>query len=84
MLDNSVPIDYEWYIDNLKGIRSCTRLSSSFTRSLQSNIRRRAGPVSRIFEPIMANVDALFTGDHTKKVSRPTPKSGGIVGFAMR
>jgi len=60
VLENDIPLDYEWYISNLRG------------------------PVTRIFEPIMPDVDSLFSGAHTTKITRPTPKSGGIVGFAIR
>jgi DNA polymerase delta subunit 1 len=42
------------------------------------------GPLMRIFEPIMANPESLLHGDHTKKITLPTPKQGGIVGFAVK
>jgi DNA polymerase delta subunit 1 len=37
-----------------------------------------SGPLQRIFEPIIDNVGSLFTGDHTRAISKPTPtqKSG--------
>jgi DNA polymerase delta subunit 1 len=46
VLENSLPIDTRYYLDN------------------QLN-----GPLTRIFEPIIDNVNSLFTGDHTRTIS---------------
>uniref|UniRef100_A0A6B2L123 DNA-directed DNA polymerase n=1 Tax=Arcella intermedia TaxID=1963864 RepID=A0A6B2L123_9EUKA len=44
-----------------------------------------AKPVCRIFKSILPNPEAtLLAGGHTRQISRPTPKSGGIVGFTRR
>jgi len=40
-----------------------------------------AKPLERIFEAIMDNPQSILTGDHTRVIALPTPKSGGIVGF---
>eukprot|EP00026_Physarum_polycephalum_P001218 Phypoly_transcript_01219.p2 GENE.Phypoly_transcript_01219~~Phypoly_transcript_01219.p2 ORF type:complete len:513 (+),score=116.86 Phypoly_transcript_01219:1858-3396(+) len=41
-------------------------------------------PLMRIFEPIMAKPEQLLYGDHTRTISRPTPKDGGIIGFTVK
>eukprot|EP01125_Pyxidicula_operculata_P019409 TRINITY_DN7042_c0_g2_i1.p1 TRINITY_DN7042_c0_g2~~TRINITY_DN7042_c0_g2_i1.p1 ORF type:complete len:201 (-),score=28.94 TRINITY_DN7042_c0_g2_i1:131-733(-) len=41
-----------------------------------------ANPICRIFKGILENPEAtLLAGDHTRVISIPTPKTGGIVGF---
>ncbi len=43
------------------------------------------GPLERIFEPIIDNVSSLFTGDHTRTISKPTPtQKTGIMAFATK
>jgi DNA polymerase delta subunit 1 len=43
------------------------------------------GPLERIFEPIIDNVSTLFTGDHTRTISKPTPtQKTGIMAFATK
>jgi len=48
--------------------------------------RQLSGPLTRIFEPIIDNPQALFKGDHTRSISKPTPtaKAGGIMMFAVK
>eukprot|EP01116_Phalansterium_solitarium_P016227 TRINITY_DN3727_c0_g1_i5.p1 TRINITY_DN3727_c0_g1~~TRINITY_DN3727_c0_g1_i5.p1 ORF type:complete len:1091 (+),score=398.67 TRINITY_DN3727_c0_g1_i5:80-3274(+) len=41
-------------------------------------------PLSRLFEPIMDNPGTLLAGEHTRSISMPTPKQGGIMGFAVK
>ena len=41
-------------------------------------------PLTRIFEPIISNPQTLLSGDHTRIVCKPTPKSGGIMTFAVK
>jgi len=41
-------------------------------------------PLTRIFEPIMGDPSELLTGDHTRTVVVPTPKTGGIMGFTIK
>lgn len=41
-------------------------------------------PLMRLFEPIMENPGSLLTGDHTRKIYKPTPTSGGIMNFAKK
>lgn len=43
-----------------------------------------SGPLQRIFEPIIPNPQTLLSGDHTRIVCKPTPKSGGIMSFAVK
>jgi DNA polymerase delta subunit 1 len=45
-----------------------------------------AGPLHRIFEPIVQNPDMLLNGDHTRSVRKLTPaaKAGGIMMFAVK
>lgn len=43
-----------------------------------------SGPLTRIFEPIISNPASLLSGDHTRVVVKPTPKSGGIMMFAVK
>jgi DNA polymerase delta subunit 1 len=43
------------------------------------------GPLTRIFEPIIDNVSSLFTGDHTRAISKPTPTAkSGIMAFTVK
>jgi DNA polymerase delta subunit 1 len=39
-------------------------------------------PLLQIFGPIISKPESLFTGEHTRNISIPTPKSGGIMKFA--
>uniref|UniRef100_A0A0G4I0X9 DNA polymerase n=1 Tax=Chromera velia CCMP2878 TaxID=1169474 RepID=A0A0G4I0X9_9ALVE len=41
-------------------------------------------PLQRIFEPIMNKPDALFGGDHTKKVAVLTSKTGALAKFVTK
>jgi DNA polymerase delta subunit 1 len=43
-------------------------------------------PLTRIFEPIMGDVQKLFAGDHTRsiKLTTPTSAAGGIMKFAVK
>jgi DNA polymerase delta subunit 1 len=45
-----------------------------------------SNPLTRIFEPIIANPSELLNGAHTLKVSKPVPvaKAGGIMMFAVK
>jgi DNA polymerase delta subunit 1 len=38
-------------------------------------------PLLRLFDALMPNPQSLLSGDHTRTVVLPTPKTGGIVGF---
>eukprot|EP01117_Protostelium_nocturnum_P008983 TRINITY_DN3226_c0_g2_i1.p1 TRINITY_DN3226_c0_g2~~TRINITY_DN3226_c0_g2_i1.p1 ORF type:complete len:1087 (-),score=325.14 TRINITY_DN3226_c0_g2_i1:200-3328(-) len=58
VLENNIPVDYTYYIEN-----------------------QLKKPLIRIFEPIMQNPEKLLSGDHTLTIFRPTPKTGGIIGF---
>lgn len=43
------------------------------------------GPLTRIFEPIIDNVNQLFNGEHTRTISKPTPtQKTGIMAFAVK
>jgi DNA polymerase delta subunit 1 len=41
-------------------------------------------PMLQIFTPIMDNPQELFIGKHTRNISIPTPKGGGILKFAQK
>lgn len=43
-------------------------------------------PLTRIFEPIVANCNSLFVGEHTRRLVRPTPTEsvGGIMKFVRK
>eukprot|EP00916_Digyalum_oweni_P020012 GHVL01033474.1.p1 GENE.GHVL01033474.1~~GHVL01033474.1.p1 ORF type:complete len:611 (+),score=103.67 GHVL01033474.1:1405-3237(+) len=41
-------------------------------------------PLQRIFEPILDNTKSLFEGDHTRKVTVPTPTTGGLAKFTQK
>lgn len=43
-----------------------------------------SNPLIRIFEPIISNPQSLLNGEHTRTVCKPTPKSGGIMMFAVK
>jgi len=52
------------------------------TYYLENQLRN---PLTRIFEPIIDNVSSLFTGDHTRTISKPTPTvKAGIMAFAVK
>lgn len=57
VLENNLPIDTEYYIE-----------------------QQLSKPLSRIFEPIMENIQELFKGDHTRVVSS-TPLKGPMNAF---
>jgi DNA polymerase delta subunit 1 len=61
VLENDIPLDYQYYLEN-----------------------QLEKPLTRIFEPIMGDCAALFSGDHTRNIVVPTPKSGGIMNFAIK
>eukprot|EP00735_Rhodelphis_limneticus_P013517 TRINITY_DN728_c0_g1::TRINITY_DN728_c0_g1_i1::g.18399::m.18399 TRINITY_DN728_c0_g1::TRINITY_DN728_c0_g1_i1::g.18399 ORF type:complete len:1039 (+),score=291.88,sp/Q9LVN7/DPOD1_ARATH/55.83/0.0,DNA_pol_B/PF00136.16/2.8e-136,DNA_pol_B_exo1/PF03104.14/1.3e-77,zf-C4pol/PF14260.1/1.3e-23,DNA_pol_B_2/PF03175.8/7.1,DNA_pol_B_2/PF03175.8/0.28,DNA_pol_B_2/PF03175.8/2e+02,DNA_pol_A_exo1/PF01612.15/3.9e+03,DNA_pol_A_exo1/PF01612.15/0.11,RNase_H_2/PF13482.1/0.28,zf-RING-like/PF08746.6/4e+03,zf-RING-like/PF08 len=41
-------------------------------------------PLQRIFEPVMGNTSSLFSGEHTRTISKPTPSTGGIMAFTKK
>lgn len=41
-------------------------------------------PLTRIFEPIMSNVQSLFSGEHTRTVAVATPSVGGLMKFTVK
>jgi len=43
-------------------------------------------PIGRLFEAVLskAEIHELTAGDHTRRVVKPTPTAGGIVGFVSR
>ena len=43
-----------------------------------------SNPLTRIFEPIIPNPQTLLSGDHTRTVTKVTPKTGGIMMFAVK
>jgi DNA polymerase delta subunit 1 len=74
VLENNIPLDYQYYLD-----------------------QQLKGPLTRLFEPLMDNPEKLLglkyfdilnsspiVGDHTRTISMPTPKVGGIIGFAVK
>jgi len=41
-----------------------------------------AEPIKRLFEPILPdNIDSLLKGDHTRKIKKAMPTTGGLMGF---
>jgi len=38
-------------------------------------------PIARIFEPIVPNIEALFSGEHTRKRYQPKASSGGLAKY---
>ena len=61
VLENNLPLDYKYYLDN-----------------------QLSGPLLRIFKPILKNPASLLTGEHTRSITIPTPKSGGILNFTKK
>lgn len=43
-----------------------------------------SGPLLRIFKPILKNPSSLITGEHTRSITIPTPKTGGILNFTKK
>jgi len=61
VLEQSIPLDYQYYLD-----------------------QQLKNPLLRLFEPLMDDPSTLLVGAHTRTIALPTPKQGGIVGFAVR
>eukprot|EP01119_Soliformovum_irregulare_P018275 TRINITY_DN5572_c0_g1_i1.p1 TRINITY_DN5572_c0_g1~~TRINITY_DN5572_c0_g1_i1.p1 ORF type:complete len:240 (+),score=52.66 TRINITY_DN5572_c0_g1_i1:263-982(+) len=61
VLENNIPLDYEYYLEN-----------------------QLKKPLIRIFKSIVPDPASLLVGKHTRSISVPTPKKGGIVGFAVK
>ena len=40
-------------------------------------------PLTRIFRALLPDPNVLFVGEHTRTISNPTPKKGGIMGFVQ-
>lgn len=61
VLENNIPLDYQYYLEN-----------------------QLKNPLMRIFAPLMEDPQTLLVGEHTRRISMPTPKVGGIIGFAVK
>ncbi len=57
-LENKVPINYKWYLEN--------------------QLRK---PLTRIFEPLVKNVNSIFEGEHTRKIVQNVNMNYGIAKF---
>lgn len=79
-------------INGSKDIKSSDR-SEDPIYALENNIpishqyyieNQMRGPIERLFDAILPpkKIQALFVGDHTRKICKPTPKTGGIMKFA--
>lgn len=53
----------------------------NFSFYLENQLKK---PVTRIFEPIIDDVQSLFVGDHTRHRVNNIPKTGGILGFVVQ
>jgi len=40
-----------------------------------------AEPIKRLFEPIVDNTNSLLEGDHTRRIRKTMPSTGGLMGF---
>ena len=95
VLDNNVPIDTKYYLENQASAHLARAplaplcLNSEPTRA--SFVSDHASPqlknpLERIFEPIIENCSTLFVGEHTRTICKPTPtaRKGGIMSFAVK
>jgi len=41
-------------------------------------------PLTRLFKPLMSDPKQLLFGEHTRSIAKPTPTTGGIIGFAVK
>ncbi|KAJ4831435.1 DNA polymerase delta catalytic subunit [Turnera subulata] len=70
VLENNIPIDPQYYLEN-----QISKVSTNFP----------VQPLLRIFEPILKNASKeLLHGSHTRSISISTPSTGGIMKFAKK
>lgn len=91
MLQNNIPIDPNYYLEN-----QISKVSwkwglpiNLFVYSLFWFVEVKAvvvfQPLLRIFEPVLKNASSeLLRGDHTRSISISTPSNSGIMRFAKK
>lgn len=91
VLENNIPIDTQYYLENQiskVSLVDCTfmwfyNLFLHFTCLL--TVVEIQQPLLRLFEPILKNASKeLLSGDHTRSISISTPSNSGIMKFAKR
>ena len=91
VLENNIPIDHQYYLENqISKVRLvyCS-LKSSYVLVICLDYMLTVGwtlqPLLRIFEPILKNASKeLLQGSHTRSISISTPSTGGIMKFAKK
>jgi DNA polymerase delta subunit 1 len=90
VLDNNIPIDPQYYLENQIS-KVCPEHLSSYSKLsflcpfLDQPCSANFQPLLRIFEPILKNASKeLLHGSHTRAVSISTPSNSGIMKFAKK
>lgn len=85
MLENNIPIDPQYYLENQiskVGFINVSDFSNVYGSLLASFLLQ---PILRIFEPILKNASKeLLHGSHTRSISISTPSNSGIMKFAKK
>lgn len=91
VLENNIPIDPQYYLENqISKVRLvyCSLYSSYvlvFCLDYMLTVGFTLQPLLRIFEPILKNASKeLLQGSHTRSISISTPSTGGIMKFAKK
>lgn len=91
VLENNIPIDPQYYLDNQISKVSMTRFFLLINILILIliltvfNVSVLYQPLLRIFEPILKNASKeLLHGAHTRSISVPTPSNSGIMKFAKK
>lgn len=91
VLENNIPIDPQYYLENqISKVRLVYwSLKSSYVLVICLDYMLTVGltlqPLLRIFEPILKNASKeLLQGSHTRSISISTPSTGGIMKFAKK
>lgn len=89
MLENNIPIDPQYYLENQiskVGFMNASNFFNDFSNVCCSLVGSfMLQPILRIFEPILKNASKeLLHGSHTRSISISTPSNSGIMKFAKK
>lgn len=87
VLENNIPIDPQYYLENQISKVSMAQffllINMLILTAFNGSVLYQ--PLLRIFEPILKNASKeLLHGDHTRSISVPTPSNSGIMRFAKK
>lgn len=85
VLENNIPIDPQYYLENQISKVGCIHFSDFYNVYCSLLTSFMLQPILRIFEPILKNASKeLLHGSHTRSISISTPSNSGIMRFAQK